>query len=107
MMTTTVPSDYTILLGAIKQRIRSAQYEALKAVNKELINLYWDIGRMIVERQTGKSWGKAIIEQLAADLKTELPDISGFSSRNLWYARNFYLCYGANEKLQPLVAEIG
>ena len=99
--------DYTALLGEIKQRIRSAQYEALKAVNKELIALYWDIGRMIVERQVGKSWGKAVIAQLAADLQTEFPGVAGYSSRNLWYARSFYLRYGSNEKLQLLVAEIG
>jgi len=107
MMTSVLQSDYTALLGEIKQRIRSAQYEALKAVNKELIALYWDIGRMIVERQAGKSWGKAVIAQLAADLQTEFPGVAGYSSRNLWYARSFYLRYGSNEKLQLLVAEIG
>jgi hypothetical protein len=48
-----IPKDYATLLGEIKQRIRAAQYEALKAVNKEMISLYWDIGRMIVERQQG------------------------------------------------------
>jgi predicted nuclease of restriction endonuclease-like (RecB) superfamily len=106
-MTSVLQSDYTALLGEIKQRIRSAQYEALKAVNKELIALYWDIGRMIVERQAGKSWGKAVIAQLAADLQTEFPGVAGYSSRNLWYARSFYLRYGSNEKLQLLVAEIG
>lgn len=105
-MTSVLQSDYTALLGEIKQRIRSAQYEALKAVNKELIALYWDIGRMIVERQAGKSWGKSVIEQLAADLQAEFSGVTGYSSRNLWYARRFYLCYGTNEKLQPLVAEI-
>lgn len=106
-MSEIIPNDYSVLLGEIKQRIRSAQYEALKAVNKELIALYWDIGRIIVEKQAGNSWGKAVIEQLASDLKTEFPGISGYSSRNLWYARGFYLCYAGNEKLQPLVAEIG
>ncbi len=106
-MASVLQSDYTALLGEIKQRIRSAQYAALKAVNKELIALYWDIGRMIVERQAGKSWGRAVIAQLAADLQTEFPGVSGYSSRNLWYTRSFYLCYGSNEKLQLLVAEIG
>lgn len=99
-------AGYGQLLGEIKQRIRSAQYAALKAVNKELIALYWDIGKLIVERQQGTTWGKSIVEQLAKDLRAEFPGISGFSSRNIWNMRNFFLTYHANEKLQPLVAEI-
>ena len=59
-----VPHDYPAVLGEIKERIRSAQYEALKAVNRELVSLYWDIGRMIVERQQEGSWGKAVVETL-------------------------------------------
>lgn len=99
-------AEYGQLLGEIKQRIRSAQYAALKAVNKELIVLYWDIGELIVERQQGATWGKSIVEQLAKDLRAEFPGISGFSSRNIWRMRDFYLTYHANEKLTPLVAEI-
>ncbi|NQU18095.1 MAG: DUF1016 domain-containing protein, partial [Candidatus Saganbacteria bacterium] len=98
---------YKELLGEIKQRIRTAQYQALKAVNKELIALYWDIGRMIVERQKGKTWGRSIVGQLAKDLQIEFSGIQGFSSRNIWYMRNFYSFYAKNKKLQPLVAEIG
>ncbi len=97
---------YGNLLGEIKQRIRSAQYEALKAVNKELIALYWDIGHLIVTRQQEQTWGKSIVEQLAKDLQIEFPGISGFSARNIWRMRDFYLTYHANEKLTPLVAEI-
>lgn len=77
------PTEYSKLLGEIKERIRSAQYEALRAVNKELISLYWDIGRMIAERQQGKSWGTSVVEQLARDLQTEFPGIQGFSVQNL------------------------
>lgn len=62
-------SPYGKLLQDIKARILAAQYAALKAVNKELITLYWDIGRMIVERQKGKTWGRAVVERLAADLQ--------------------------------------
>ncbi|MBD3887621.1 DUF1016 domain-containing protein [Phormidium tenue FACHB-886] len=97
---------YGQLLGEIKQRIRSAQYAAFKAVNKELIALYWDIGKLIVERQQGETWGKSIVEQLSKDLRTEFPGVSGFSVRNIWNMRNFYLTYSQNEKLQPMVAEI-
>ncbi len=99
-------SGYLELLADIKQRIRSAQYEALKAVNKELIALYWDIGQIIVKRQKGKTWGKSIVAKLANDLQEEFPGIGGFSSSNLWRARLFYETYADNLKLAPLVREI-
>lgn len=101
------PQDYPGLLTEIKERIRSAQYEALKAVNKELVGLYWDIGRMIVERQDVEGWGKAVVEQLAADLRTEFPGVGGFSSSNLWRMKAFFEAYSGLEKLAPLVREIG
>lgn len=106
-MSNPIPNEYKNLLVEVKQRIRSAQYEALKAVNKELIALYWDIGRIIVNRQQGASWGKSVVEQLAKDLQAEFPGISGFSARNIWNMRSFYVAYSQNEKLQPMVAEIG
>ena len=101
------PQDYPGLLTKIKERIRSAQYEALKAVNKELVGLYWDIGRMIVERQDVEGWGKAVVEQLAADLRTEFPGVGGFSASNLWRMKAFFEAYTGLEKLAPLVREIG
>jgi predicted nuclease of restriction endonuclease-like (RecB) superfamily len=106
-MTDLIPKDYTVLLNDIKQRIRSAQYEALKAVNKKLISLYWDIGRIIVERQKGETWGKSVVELLAKDLQAEFPGIRGFSTRNIWNMRNFYHSYCGVPKLQQLAAEIG
>jgi predicted nuclease of restriction endonuclease-like (RecB) superfamily len=99
-------SAYNTLLGEIKERIRSAQYEALKAVNKKLMSLYWDIGRMIVERQQVEGWGRSVVERIAADLQQDFPGIQGFSARNIWYMRDFYSTYSSNAKLQPLVAEI-
>jgi len=102
-----MPRDYPSLLAEIKERIRSAQYDALRAVNKELVALYWDLGRIICKRQAdGISWGKAVVERLAADLRTEFPGIQGFSAQNLWYMRQFYLACHGHEKLQPLVGEI-
>ena len=101
------PQDYLGLLSEIKERIRSAQYEALKAVNKELVGLYWDIGRMIVERQDVEGWGKAVVEQLAADLRMEFPGVGGFSASNLWRMKAFFEAYTGLEKLAPLVREIG
>ncbi len=91
----------------VKVRIRSAQYDALKAVNKELVILYWDIGRMIVERQERAGWGKAVVEQLAADLRMEFPGMGGFSASNLWRMKAFFEAYTGLEKLAPLVREIG
>lgn len=103
---THVPQEYATLLGDIKARIRSAQYDALRVVNKELIALYWDIGKMIVERQQGKTWGKSVVENLAKDLQLDFSGMSGFSSQNLWRMKQFYETYSSNEKLSPLVREI-
>lgn len=100
------PADYARTLEEIKNRVRAAQYEALKAVNRELVSLYWDIGRMIAKRQKEHGWGKSVVETLARDLQKEFPGMSGFSVQNLWYMRQFYLAYAAHPKLQPLVGEI-
>ncbi len=105
-MSEIVQDIYQSFLKDIKERILSAQYEALKAVNKELIALYWDLGKMIVERQEEEGWGKSVVERLAKDLQKEFPGIKGFSVQNLWYMRQFYLTYRDNEKLQPMVGEI-
>jgi predicted nuclease of restriction endonuclease-like (RecB) superfamily len=99
-------NNYNEFFCEIKERIRLAQYDALKAVNKELIALYWDIGKMIIERQNKYGWGKAVVETLASDLQAEFPGMQGYSTRNIWYMRTFYMLYCENKKLQPLVAEI-
>ena len=101
------PTAYPQLLSEIKQRIRSAQYEALKAVNTELVSLYWDIGQMIVERQADASHGASIVDQLSFDLRLEFPGIAGFSRRNVFYMREFHLLYRDDSRVQPLVAQIG
>jgi len=98
--------NYISLLAAVKERVRAAQYAALRAVNKELFGLYWDIGKMIAERQKTEGWGKSVVQQLAADLQAEFPGVRGFSVQNLWYMRQFYLEYHGVPKLQPLVGEI-
>ena len=102
-----LPTDYAGVLALVKERVRSAQYAALKAVNTELVGLYWDIGRMIVERRDAEGWGKAVVEQLAADLRTEFPGVGGFSASNLWRMKAFFEAYTGLEKLAPLVREIG
>ncbi|OGR51031.1 MAG: hypothetical protein A2049_03475 [Elusimicrobia bacterium GWA2_62_23] len=98
--------EYGTMLTEIKGRVRAAQYSALRAVNKELIALYWDIGRIIEERQSGNTWGKSVVERLAMDLQAEFPGVSGFSRDNIWRMRKFYLHYSGNSKLAPLAQEI-
>ena len=98
--------DYAQLLHEVKARVRSAQYAALKAVNTELVGLYWDIGRMIALRQEMAGWGRSVVVNLSADLRREFPGVAGFSVQNLWYMRQFYLEYHGHERLQPLVGEI-
>jgi predicted nuclease of restriction endonuclease-like (RecB) superfamily len=99
--------DYPALLAEVKTRIQSAQHAALRAVNKALVGLYWDIGRLIVERQQREGWGKAVVEQLSSDLRAAFPGVGGFSAQNLWYMRQFFQEYSATPNLQPLVGEVG
>jgi len=98
--------QYAEFLQEINDRIREAQSNALKAVNKQLISLYWDIGKRIVEKQKIDKWGDSVIEGLAFDLQRAFPGMKGFSKRNLWNMRDFYLSYGQSEKLQTLSAQI-
>ena len=106
-MSKLMTNEYALLLAEVKERIRAAQYAAFRAVNKELVALYWDIGRMISERQIAGVHGDAVVEQLASDLRMEFPAVSGFSRRNVFYIREFYLAYRDLPKVQPLVAQIG
>lgn len=89
----------------VKNKIRQAQYEALKAVNVHLINLYWEIGKSISEKQS-ESWGKAIVPTLSKELQKEFPRSGGFSTTNLWTMAQFYNEYHSDSNLQPLVGEI-
>lgn len=89
----------------IKAKIKEAQYTALKAVNFELIKLYWDIGKSISEKQA-ESWGKSIVSKLSVELQKDFPRIGGFSTTNLWLMTQFYNEYHAIQNLHPLVGEI-
>ena len=92
-------------IADVKLKVRQAQYEALKVVNTQLINLYWEIGRSISEKQS-ENWGKAIVPTLSKELQNEFPGIGGFSTTNLWLMAQFYSEYQNVEILQPLVGEI-
>ncbi len=97
--------DYSKVL---KTRIQAGQVKAALSVNRELIALYWHIGRSIVERQRAESWGKAVVERLATDLQDSFPGLEGFSARNIWHMRSFYLAYEPKDrKLKQVVSESG
>ena len=95
-----------ILLLNIKEKIRQMQYETMRAVNKNLLQPYWEIGKSIVEKQKEHGWGKSIVEILSSDLQKEFPGAKGYSSDNLWRMRKYFLLYAGNIKLAPLVQEI-
>ena len=78
------PAGYSDWLAELKNRIHHAQQRATLAVNRELIALYWQIGRDILERQTAQGWGAKVIEQLAHDLRNAFPEMKGFSRTNLF-----------------------
>jgi len=92
-------------IAEIKQKVRHAQYEAMRTVNVQLINLYWEIGKAIAEKQQ-ESWGKAVVPTLSKELQKEFPGASGYSERNLWLMAQFYTEYHDVANLQPMVAEI-
>jgi predicted nuclease of restriction endonuclease-like (RecB) superfamily len=105
-MKTTNLRSYRKFLSGIKEKIRLAQYEALKQVYQTLLSFYWDKGKSIVEKQNELGWGKSVVEKLAIDLLLEFPGTQGYSTDNLWRMRKFYLHYERNTKLVPLVQEI-
>lgn len=96
-------NEYLGIVDNIKSNIRSAQYKAAVAANKELIMLYWNIGKII---NTHKSWGNKFIENLAQDIKLDFPDMKGFSVRNLKYMSKFAATYDDIEFVQQAVAQI-
>lgn len=100
-------SDFTALLADVKGRIQSAQTRAVLAVNAELVRLYWDIGRIIDDRQQREGWGAAVIPRLAKALKNELPELKGFSERNIKLMLAFYREYpNPGEFVQQAVAQM-
>jgi predicted nuclease of restriction endonuclease-like (RecB) superfamily len=97
---------YEPFIKDIKTLIYRHQYEAMKAVNTELMQLYWSIGKEIDKQQREHDWGESVVEVLAKELQKEFPGVQGFSSRNLWRMRTFYNEYSQNTILPPSVAEI-
>jgi predicted nuclease of restriction endonuclease-like (RecB) superfamily len=102
----TIPTEYGPFLEDLKQRIRTAQVRAIVAVNRELVLLYWSIGTRILAAQRIEGWGAKVIERLSADLKSEFPDMKGFSTRNLKYMRAVAVGWPEREFVQQVAAQI-
>lgn len=101
-----VPIGYEQLLRDLKDRIRLVQVKAALAVNRELVLLYWHIGREILQRQGQEGWGTKVIERLAKDLKQEFPEMKGFSRTNLLYMRAFAEAWDDEQIVQQIVGQI-
>jgi len=101
-----IPMDYAEWLAAIKARVATARQRAALAANAELIQLYWQIGRDILQRQSTQGWGSKVIERLARDLREAFPEMKGFSARNLKYMRAFAEAWPDAEFVQQPAAQI-
>jgi predicted nuclease of restriction endonuclease-like (RecB) superfamily len=98
--------DYAAFLEDIKARVLQAQTKAALSVNRELVLLYWQIGREILERQKAQGWGAKVIDNLAKDLRAAFPEMKGFSPRNLKYMRSFAESYPDAGIVQEVLAQI-
>lgn len=108
-MSTIISKDkaYKTWLEELKKRIQTSQIKAAIKVNSELLGLYWQLGEEIISKQKESTWGEAIIEQLSIDLTAAFPGMKGFSKRNLFYIRQWYLFYTEGfRKVPQLVAQL-
>lgn len=104
-----IDSDYVTWLSEIKRRYVSAQIKASIKINIEKLRFNWSMGRDLVMRKAEEKWGSGVVEQLSLDLQETFPKEKGFSSRNMWRMKQWYLFFStteANEKLLHLVAEL-
>ena len=98
--------EYRDFIAEMKFRIQHAQIRAVTKVNQELMTLYWDLGKMIIERQEKSQWGDKVLEQTSKDLKKDFPGMNGFSVRNLIYMRQFALAYPSPEIVKQPVSQL-
>lgn len=101
-----LPAEYADWLRALKERIHTAQQRATLAVNRELVLLYWQIGRDILVRQSEQGWGAKVIDRLAHDLRTAFPEMKGFSRSNLLYMRSFAEAWTETQIVQQAVGRL-
>jgi hypothetical protein len=99
-------NDYAAALAAAKTAIQSAQTRAVLAVNSELIGLYWDLGRLILDRQAAEAYGTKVVERLSIDLRREFPQMRGLSPGNLDYMRRLAAAWPDREVSLQLVGKV-
>jgi predicted nuclease of restriction endonuclease-like (RecB) superfamily len=97
--------NYAALLASLQERIRSAQTRAALSVNRELVLLYWQIGREILIQQDAQGWGARVIDRLSQDLRQAFPGMKGFSARNLKYMRAFADAWPEEQIVQQVAAQ--
>lgn len=101
-----MPENYKSFIAEIKHQIQKERLKSVLSANKSMILLYWNIGKSIIERQNSEGWGTKVIDRMSHDLKTEFPEMSGFSPRNLKYMRKFADAWPNIEIVQRIVAQI-
>jgi len=97
---------YAELLASLKERVATARVRAALSVNRELVLLYWGIGRDILKRQRAQGWGSAVVERLGSDMRIAFPEMKGLSGRNLKYMRAFAEAWPDLPIVQQLVAQL-
>jgi predicted nuclease of restriction endonuclease-like (RecB) superfamily len=101
-----MPVGYAALLGKIKRRIQEERLRTVMAANSAMVLMYWDIGRLILDRQEKEGWGARVIYRLSADLREAYPEMDGLSSRNLLFMRSFALAYPDIQIVKQLVSQL-
>ncbi len=101
-----LPRGYAEMLGKIRQRIREERLRVVMAANSAMVLLYWDIGRVILDRQQREGWGARVIDRLAVDLREGYPDMKGFSARNLLFMRGFAAAFPDSAIVKQLVSQL-
>lgn len=104
-----IDTDYAEWIAELKHRYRSAQVKASVRVNAEKLLFNWELGRDLVQKKAEERWGAGVVEQVSLDLQREFPNAEGFSAKNLWFMKKWYLFYSspeAQERLYQLGGEI-
>jgi predicted nuclease of restriction endonuclease-like (RecB) superfamily len=101
-----LPLEHAVVFEEITKIIERAHENAFRAANRELISMYWEIGRYVSEKSTAANWGKSVVKAFSEFIQSRYIGIKGFSPQNIWRMKQFYETYVGNEKLSPLVREI-
>ena len=96
-----IKSEYRDWISSIKDKIHSAKNKVALSINQQLIELYWELGKDITTKITGSNWGSKVLDKISVDLKNEFPEMKGFSKRNLYAIRQWYLFYSEQFEFVP------